>query len=365
MNTYTADKGCKSSGSSELQLSYITCTIISGFSSFLKSVLGTTLPVLATFACGCTEETQIIPEGEQRDIRIHLTGGKSCDEGEFGRLDIFSFNTDSLGRLDAYQHLEDIVQREISVSSTGGRKRIVIGCNLDMSEEDMMKIGTVRDLEEHTCMLENVRRKAPPMLGLTVIEAGIKSHACLPLEPMTSAIVLRSISSCFTGTPYEGVHITEAKVYLINVNAQCCLTESPQTERRFVNMGMLNHEDVAGFAEPDLIVQDIPEDIGKERLLTDISLVCFQNLCENESPGSPFTRLVVEGKIQGETYYWPLTINRTEGGRGIGSNTRHVFDLTIRRKGCLDPDEELVIEDSETMMEVVEWEEKEEYSVIF
>ena len=75
--------------------------------------------------------------------------------------------------------------------------------------------------------------------------------------------------------------------------------------------------------------------------------------------------MVLEGKIQNETYYWPITINRTDEGEGIRNNTRHIFDLTIRRKGSLNPDEELSIEDCNIIIEWKEWNEKEEQSVIF
>ena len=93
--------------------------------------------------------------------------------------------------------------------------------------------------------------------------------------------------------------------------------------------------------------------------------MCFHNYCKEESPGSPFTRLVVEGKIQGEKYYWPLTVNRTADGEGVRNNTRHVFDLTIRRKGSLTPDEDIFIENSETILEVEQWKEMEEHRVGF
>jgi hypothetical protein len=85
----------------------------------------------------------------------------------------------------------------------------------------------------------------------------------------------------------------------------------------------------------------------------------------DEGPGTPYTRLVLEGKIKGETYYWPVAINRTGDGLGIEANTRYVFDFTIRRKGVRDPDTELYINGSETMMEILQWKEKEEYSVAF
>ena len=369
MKKYTAYKGCKSSGLSELRQRSITCTIISGFSTFLRSVLGTTLPVIATLACGCTDKDSLVNDIRHTDsgniMRIHVKGEEGGAVGRIARADIFVFNSDSLGRLDCYQKLEDIAEGEILIGSTSGKKKIYICCNLCMNEEEAMNISTVRDLEKCCCMLEDVRRESPVMIGSLETDTGAGICGSLTLKPMVSTIVLNSICCRFNGTSYEGETITDAKAYLTNVNAECNLSESAQSVRRFVNMGMLNPDDMAGFKEPDLIVQNIEGEIGESKLLTDIALMCFHNYCEEESPGSPFTRLVIEGRIQGETYYWPITVNRTAEGNGIRNNTRHVFDLTIRRKGSLTPDEDIFIDNSETILEIEQWKEKEEYKVGF
>ena len=369
MKRHTAYKGCKTSGYSELQQRSITCTIISGFSKFLKSVLGTTLPVIAALACGCSKKDALMNDGNRTDrgdiMRIRVKGKAGGPAGHIARADIFVFNSDSLGRLDCYQKLEDIDEGEVSVGSTSGKKKIFVCCNLCMDEEDVMNISTVRDLEECCCMLEDVRRETPVMMGSLETETGAGRYGTLTLKPMVSTIVLNTIRCRFDGTPYEGEPITDARVYLTNVNAECNLSESDQSVRRFINMGMLNPDDMEGFKEPDLIVQDVEYEIGEEKLHTGITLMCFHNYCKEESPGSPFTRLVVEGKIQGEKYYWPLTVNRTADGEGVRNNTRHVFDLTIRRKGSLTPDEDIFIENSETILEVEQWKEMEEHRVGF
>lgn len=368
MNTHTANKGRKPSIHIVLEQRSLTCTITSEISSFLSSGPGVSLIVLAVFACSCMKDvgnvkTEVL--GGTEPTIISMKGSDGNDAGQIEKACIFSFSADSLGRLESYQRLGRVDNEDIFVYSTSGRKRIVVCCNLEMDEDQIMKISTMEDLERFACMLEDVRRAAPIMIGSIETDAGKGERLTMTLKPMTSTIILRSICSSFKGTSYEGESITDAKVYLTNVNAQCNISQSPQTAKRFINMGMLNMDDVSGFLEPDIIVQDMKCDICEVKMECGISLICFHNHCKDESPGSPFTRLVVEGRIQGKTYYWPLTVNRTEGGRGIGNNTRHVFDLTIRRKGCDDPDSELLIEDSETIMEVLEWEEKDAYSVVF
>lgn len=367
MRTDTAQKDCKSHGYSEYQQQSITCTIKSTFTSFLKSVLGTYLPVLAVLACSCAEEPEtnqvsILEEVYSTEIQMKVSPTEV--PGHIARADIFIFNTDSLGRLDAYLKQEDIEDNKLSVCSRGGRKRILVCCNMSLKEKDIMNISTEADLEKCFCMLEDTKRDTPMLIGsLEAMIPGEQKN--MHLRPVASTIELRSVCCNFTGTPYEKETLTDAKVYLTNVNAQFNLTGSSQTARRFINMGMLNMDDVGRFEDPEIIVQNIKEDIGETIMNPDVSLLCFQNHCEAESPGSPFTRLVIEGKIQGETYYWPVSINRIDNGEGITTNTRHVFDITIRRKGSSDPDRDIFIENSGTIMKIEQWTEKEEHLICF
>ena len=81
--------------------------------------------------------------------------------------------------------------------------------------------------------------------------------------------------------------------------------------------------------------------------------------------GTPFTRLVIEGTVDGNVYYWPININRADGQKGIARNCRYVFDVKLRRLGHTDPDIPVEIEDAQITMEVEPWEDMEEYGVRF
>lgn len=345
----------------------LSCTIKSEFSLHCSLYLSISLLALAAFTCGCSQ--MITDDNEEIHkkccTKIQIEWENNPMDDEFETLDIFTFNDDSLGYLDSYQRIKELQDNQTHISSTSGKKKITICSNLRLGDEEIASINSINDLERHSYMLEDLRRSAPFMIGTAITDTRTEDSPVVRMKPMTSEIVLKSVRSCFTGTPYAGEHITEAKVYLINVNAQCHLTDSKQEAQRFINIGMLNNTDMEPFKESDLIIQRIEENISDERLDTDISLVCFHNFCEDESPGSPFTRMVLEGRIQGTTYYWPVTINRSDTGQGVKNNTRHVFDLTIRRKGSLNPDEELSVEDCKAIMEIEQWRETDGYTVKF
>ena len=101
--------------------------------------------------------------------------------------------------------------------------------------------------------------------------------------------------------------------------------------------------------------------------MTDIKLRCYPNMASQEGPGSPFTRLVIQGQLDGDVWYWPIDINRGEGctTEGIEGNCAYTFDIVLTRKGSADPDTAIKTESATIMMEVEKWEEKEEYSVVF
>jgi hypothetical protein len=171
----------------------------------------------------------------------------------------------------------------------------------------------------------------------------------------------------FKGKAYEGEKLSDIHVYLTNVNASCRIWNDTGTAARIINQGRLIKEDVARFKDQNLIYRKVDGEVGAKGIMTDIKLRCYPNMAEEEGPGSPFTRLVIQGVLDGEVWYWPIDINRGEGRspEGIEGNCSYSFDIVLTRKGSADPDTAIKTESATIMMEVEKWEEKEEYSVAF
>ena len=119
--------------------------------------------------------------------------------------------------------------------------------------------------------------------------------------------------------------------------------------------------------DPSLLCADIIEDIGKSPLEANINLHCYPNMSSAESPGSAFTRLVIQGDIEGQTWYWPININRSTTGVGAGveRNMNYIYDIIITRKGSADPDTAISTGSITINMNVEEWREKENCKVHF
>jgi hypothetical protein len=91
------------------------------------------------------------------------------------------------------------------------------------------------------------------------------------------------------------------------------------------------------------------------------------NIGTEGNPGNPPTRLVLEGKIDGHIYYWPINIGHEaqEGTYVAERNHSYIYDIHIRRKGTSDPDIPISIKTGEIKLKVESWIEKKEYGIEF
>lgn len=304
------------------------------------------------------------PEISVRETALKI----SSDPSDVNSMDVFVFNDDPLQRLDCYQRIDDIADWNGKIVSSSGNRIISVLANIPGDESRWLNVSSRAHLSQISVSLEEERRENAFMSGEIRLDTGSESLAGtgLRLEPMAGEIVLRSLSCDFSGKPYEGEKLEDIKVYLINVNAEQGILDGSPGRWRFINVGRLEDNDLGRFWRKDLIMQEIPEEVGEDAVYPDIRLWCYTNDTAEETPGTPFTRLVIEGKISGRIWYWPINVNRENGtGNGIVRNHRYIYDITINRKGSDDPDIPVNTEDIHINLEISQWEEKESYEVLF
>lgn len=347
------------------------CTTLSGLSCILLSISGISLLALLPALSCSRHPIETIPEWDESSLPVVeryciAIDTKGADITSISTLDVLIFSNDSLKKLETYQRFNRIDNDGVLIASTSGEKMIFACANSKIDPESWMKVRTVEGLEEFHLQLEKEIRKEPMLSGTCKLHAGQDHSITIELERLTCEVVLQSLSCDFRGKPYEGEKLMNAKAYLINVN-----THSPVFSMKdfaptgMINIGTLNLKDLSGFSEPDLVMQKLPVSIGGERAQTEIEFICCPNTGKVEGPGSPYTRLVIEGDIQGETYYWAVTINRDRDGNGIEMGDRYIYDVQIKRRGSKDPDSPASIEVINLKYEDTEWEEKDIYSVSF
>lgn len=356
--------------------SFISDQSLSGFFRYL-----TFLPVLGSALLSIVPVLLLGCHAPEHDMDATFTGTVheepvrvavlTQQKEEIESMDVFVFNNDNLQRLDCYQRFGETEKGIIAIASRKGNKKVAICANSGRERNDWKSINSHKALDDVTADLEEERRDRLLMSAETDITAGnVPGKAvAVHLEKLASEVVLRSISCDFTGKLYERELIKDASVYLTNVNASCkIMSEGTIAPGRIINAGGLNQSDVAKFTDPEFVFHKIDRDIGSDIYKADISLLCYPNCGMQESPGTPFTRLVIEGKIGNEIWYWPVDINRNtdyDGGNGIERNCQYVYDIRIKRKGSSDPDTPVKAEDIDIKFEISKWNRKEEYAVHF
>ena len=322
------------------------------------------LPALV-YCCSGSPET-IMPAHTAFATKVDLKQTPTDMES----LDIFVFHDDRFQKLDCYQRFENMSEWKGKIVSGNGKRILTAIANCPYGRDDWLSLSSRSHLKNFSINLEDESGDRAVMTGETYVSARSENSLSseLTLRPLSSEIVLRSLSCDFTGKPYSGEKLTDVRVYLTNVNAELPLLEDLEGgPTRIVNAGCLCDEDVDAFACRDIIVQSIRQAIGKNVIYPDIRLRCYRNDCIKESPGTPFTRLVIEGQLDGKVYYWPIDINRNgdSSDEGITGGHRYIYDIRITRKGSSDPDTPVRTEDFVLSHNITEWEEKENYAVIF
>ncbi len=317
--------------------------------------LGTLLVIVSTLPCGCSgemEDNSLIKADIETHTALHFSG--SCMTSEGSTLDIFAFENDRLSKLDAYQRLENFTGTTAHLSSTGGEKIIFACAESHLRRDDWSSISSYSSLGKVTCELEDEDIANLTKTGECILDAGSRSQT-LSLVPLASEIFLESINCDFSGTPYAGAVIRDVRVYLTYVSASCPLTyHDDNSPTRVINTGLLNEYELSHFKHPDIIVQYVTERLDNTVIYPSSRLICYPNTRD--------TRIVIEGVIGKETFYWPFRLNE---GKRIERNCRYTYNIRIKRKGVTDPDILIDRKDAEFNMIIKPWKEIQEYGVGF
>lgn len=263
-------------------------------------------------------------------------------------LDVFIYDSRS-GLLDAYQKV-DVSAGRFSVNSTSGSKTAVFAANLDKTLFGYDSILSYGKLCGITQMLSTEDVSHPVLCAQCTFDPGGGRIHSVMLTPLSCRVRIRSIKVDFSDRPYHGERLTDIKAYLINVNASCSVVDT--TRRRMtdiMNCGFLDENAVNDMSSPGMLFCDNPS--------SGCSLYCYPYVSQDgyESLCGP-TRLVIEGRIRGNTYYYPITLDEDCMRRGLCC----IYDITLTRSGGVDPDSALLPQTVLLSVSTSEWMEYDE-----
>lgn len=336
--------------------------------------LHTSTPVLGTIIRTCLSSLLLvlfscsdITKETSYDKKIETISFKSPGQNGVMALDVLTFDDDELMRVDSYQKMTYVTGTDMTLHSRTGPKIIFACANSHKDIYDWAAISSFQSIDKVLAELRKESFSHRTMSGVTYAYCGSDIPRTIELTPITSEVRIRSICCDFSGTSYSGEKLTDAKVYLTNLNCLCPINaEGSVNPLEIINAGGLNEDDLDLFDDPDIILRELG-DIGTDKYRPDIRLLCYPSAGKTDNPGSPFTRLVIEGKIEGRTFWWPININRNgeTDEEGIYRNRQYVFDIMIRRKGNDDPDMPIDINQAEIRQSSTTWIEKDKYYATF
>lgn len=306
------------------------------------------LPVLALSCSRSGEIPALADTTSFTEFHFESKAGSAPSVGFPSRVEIFVFNDDERLLLDSYQRMEtEGILKSVNVHSTAGRKRLVV---IAGAEADRFSHNDVLSYKSLCAQMQDIRKDNPgrPVLccEASFIAGKDTEPLRLELKPLLSQVRISSLKVDFSERPYRDRTLDGLKAYLINVNGMC----------RYVEGGAVSVCDIlchagfdrsscTGMACPDMFYTESPDGA---------SLYCYP--CGKGMYEGCTTRLVIEGTLDGITYYYPIDV----GNGSVKSGVCYDYDITLTRVGMSDPDVPAVTGMALVRCTVDDWNENDE-----
>lgn len=275
----------------------------------------------------------------QQPILIQRVWGGSLSSA---KASLFIYNTYGSQALDAFYNL-DISGGQAVFTSTKGPKKAVMVCNIPESSFLYENIASYSAMKGTYASFMNENPDNPVLVGELSYGTG-DTKSIMTLRPLLCKMEIMFFETDFSGEPYGSMKLENPKAYLINFEGFCPVMENGRAPEEIMSDGEFDYFGASRLAHMEMVYSN---------KVPGAALYCY--------PGKE-TRLVIEGTIDGHTYFYPVPLNRL--GK-MKSGTRYALDILIRRKGTLDP----AVDADSGMIRCsiikMPWEEKEQRDEIF
>lgn len=340
--------------------------VLSKFTSFTTTfTFSTTIIVAGAFLLSChrlidaeTDGKTCISIESKSDITVYN-----------GTLDIFVYNLDGINALDSHsrQEFSGSFPHSLEIGTRSGTKKIIVLANWPEDElENWSRISRLDQILMARSELADDNPTRPRMAGTATIRAGERSNvsSVVSMQTLSTKIKIASIACDFSDKTYSGLRMENAKAYLTNVCIATTVSPDDNQICSYMNIGGLSPGDMQSFRKPEYLFREIPGTVGEEKRITDISLFCYPSEQVSSQFGIPELKLVIEGTIDGKTYYYPMRISDFTNG-AIRRNTTYIIDIRITKLGGDDSDSPLAAGSFTADVQVLPWRQSEQQIVDF
>ena len=284
-----------------------------------------------------------VPAARKTQIYINAIGNTNIRG-----LDLLFFQEAPLYRLDAYQHLDGVSGGRVTGTSSTAARKVVILSNYPGEAYAWTGVRSLGSLSDLPFRLEDENPAAPMLYGES--EAG--SMGRVTVRPMLAKITLRSIACEFSERPYAGERLQEVRAYLTYASRECRPFAPEDPPSSWLNAGRLDEAETAALSHPEAVLRTLAASLGG-RIYPSAAFYCYPNPSDGSEFGRPVTRLVIEGKLRGTTYYYPIDLP------GLEADVQYRMDVTLTRAGTTDPDTPAAAGSIRLESQVLDWDGRE------
>lgn len=311
--------------------------------------------VMAAALCSCGKENLDAVQQEMQESVLYVnlnsedgsrvqggtkaTGsglGIQSDDNHIQTLEIFVFRVNAGapddGALDGYRkftaaELGNLTNLE--VQTTTGNKIIYAVANSHRS--NWKGVNTRAAFEQQTALLADENLKSFIMVGSAEAQLQVASTVAFTIKRLVARVKVNCIKTAFAGGPYEDMELKDVKAYLLYAQAEKLIFNGLGDNLKIYNEGEAKSEDSGTCAMAGMIYDDLGTNISDAGYETSHWFYCFENGFTDENDTDKFTRVVIEGELNGTVYYYPIVLDE------VKRNCSYSIDVTIKRPGSTDP----------------------------
>lgn len=266
-------------------------------------------------------------------------------------VDYFVFNNDGNGKLDCYSHVEG--KTDVTLSCKAGSKKIYALVNSYMTPQQLDAISSLQEFLNTAADLKKQNPEKLEMIGSVTKVIEDAETISISVQRMVARIGIQNIKVAFLSPYLKNTSLHISGIYLLNsVTTFNYGMNMPLTYSMFSNHKEFIRGTVmtASSNERDILNGTTAE--INEYFYT------FPNNTKDDvhdtTDAPRKTRLVIETKIGTRTYYYPITI---EGSNGIveANKAYTIGTLTITREGSDDADLPLEFDSAKFGISVSPW----------
>lgn len=314
----------------------------------------------------CDEEgiptTLTISIGQDDGMSKAVQTAENNHDNRINTLDVFIFNYQDrgsarYGKLDTYKRFEGGNTSNLQISATTGTKMICVVAN-----SNIPSYNGVTDISDFNALISQLADETLgdfTMFGEVATGISENSYLTINVRRMVAKVSVTSIKTDFEGTPYDGMSLTNCKLYLVNAYGQRHIYRNLEPEEViFLNEGGLVAEDVNSTEEKGLLMDEITEEIDDKGYSKVHNFFCYAYTTADELK---CTKLILQATLDGTTFYYPIPINQDgyghsgKGPAGISQNSVYSYGITVTRPGSNSPNEPLESGSVNISAKVEEW----------